>query len=83
MIYIKNLLIPQLKRNNPEMKQWGSLGLKPKLITYLENFINNNPKGSITIRVKKGDMTENFISTMNEFTQKNLGRDDIFNYVVS
>jgi hypothetical protein len=77
------LLVPQLQSHNPNIKQWGQSGLKPKLISYLEDFINKNPNGSITIRVKKGDMAENFISTINDFTQKNLGRDDIFNYVVT
>ena len=81
LIYIRNLLVPRLKLLDPEIKQWGRNALKPKLTMYLEDFVNKNPKGSITIRIRKGDMTENFILTMNEFTQKNLGRDDIFNFV--
>ena len=78
LIYIQGIILPKLKKQEPEMSNWKVNGIKPKLKEYFEK----NPDKNFTIKILDDEMSGNFVKVIKEYCQKDFGRDDMFNIVV-
>ena len=78
LIYLEEVILPQLKQQSKEFSNWGKNGIKPKLKEYFKN----NPDKKFTIKILDDEISGNFIKVIKEYCQKDFGRDDMFNIVI-
>ena len=74
LIYLKGIVLPQLKQQAPEFSTWTNYELKPKL----QEYFKNNPERKFIIMLPEDEMTSHFISVISEYCHKDFGRDNMF-----
>ena len=63
-------------KQSSELAHISSTGLKPRLIEYFKE----HPKVQFRLKVLDNEMSGNFVKTMQEFSESELGRTDAFVY---
>lgn len=76
LIYLQGIIRSQLQKQCPELKDLKADGIKPALKKYFKE----NPNAHFDIKILNTPMTQDFISTIQEWSKKDLNRDDVFNY---
>ena len=76
LIYLQGIVRPQIMQQSSELAHISSTGLKPKLVEYFKE----HPKAQFKIKVLDNEMSGNFVKTMQEFSENELGRTDAFVY---
>ena len=76
LIYLKNIILPQLKKQDQEFSKWKDANLKSKFQTY---FIEH-PDKQFTIKLIEDKITNSCIKTIKEFCQETFGRDNMFKF---
>lgn len=78
LIYLKGIILPQLKLQSSYFASCNTgAGLKNKFKYYFEH----NPDKKFYIKIIEDNWADSFIATMKEYCKKDLGRDDMFEYV--
>ena len=75
-IYLQGIVRPQIMQQSSELAKLGWAGLKPKLVEYFKE----HPKAQFKITVLDNEMSGNFVKTIQEFSDKELGRTNAFVY---
>ena len=76
LIYLQGIVRPQIMKQSTELAHISPTGLKPKLVEYFKE----NPNTQFKIKVLDNEMSGNFVKTMQEFSENELGRTDAFVY---
>ena len=77
-IYLRGIILPQLKKQDDDFKKWDVDDLGNKFIKYF----TKHPQKHFTIRLVEDEMSDKCIKTMKHFCMKNFGRDDIFQFEI-
>ena len=78
LIYLHEIIRPQLKKQSQDFSDMKCSGIKP----YLKKYFEKHSDAKFKIEIIDDKMTEHFIKTMQEYCQKEYGRYDMFQYEI-